>query len=53
MKLNIRPLTPELWSAFEELFGKQGACNGRHVSFPPPARVPTTGDMRENGDLVC
>jgi GNAT superfamily N-acetyltransferase len=28
MKLNIRPLTPELWPALEELFGKSGACNG-------------------------
>jgi len=28
MKLVIRPLTPELWPAFEELFGPSGACNG-------------------------
>lgn len=28
MKLTIRPLTPDLWSAFEDLFGKNGACNG-------------------------
>jgi GNAT superfamily N-acetyltransferase len=28
MDLRIEPLTPELWTAFEELFGKQGACNG-------------------------
>jgi GNAT superfamily N-acetyltransferase len=28
MKLTIRPLTPELWPAFEDLFGKNGACNG-------------------------
>ena len=28
MKLTIRPLTPELWPAFEDLFGKSGACNG-------------------------
>jgi GNAT superfamily N-acetyltransferase len=27
-KLEIRPLTPELWPALEDLFGKQGACNG-------------------------
>jgi GNAT superfamily N-acetyltransferase len=26
--LNIRPLTPELWTAFENLFGKPGASNG-------------------------
>jgi len=28
MKLRIEPLTPKLWSAFEDLFGKKGACNG-------------------------
>ena len=28
MKLRICPLTPELWPALTELFGKQGACNG-------------------------
>src|SRR6266571_3841362 len=28
MKLTIRPLTPDLWPAIEDLFGKNGACNG-------------------------
>ena len=28
MKLTIRPLTPELWPALEDLFGENGACNG-------------------------
>ena len=28
MKLTIRPLTPDLWSAFEDLFGENSACNG-------------------------
>jgi GNAT superfamily N-acetyltransferase len=28
MKLAIRPLTPALWHALEDLFGKNGACNG-------------------------
>ena len=28
MKLTVRPLTPELWPAFADLFGKHGACNG-------------------------
>jgi GNAT superfamily N-acetyltransferase len=28
MKLAIRPLTPDLWPALEDLFGKIGACNG-------------------------
>src|SRR5262249_23503319 len=28
MKLTVRPLTPELWPALEDLFGKGGACSG-------------------------
>jgi GNAT superfamily N-acetyltransferase len=28
VKLRIRPLTPALWPAFEDLFGSNGACNG-------------------------
>jgi GNAT superfamily N-acetyltransferase len=28
MKLAIRPLTPELWPALEDLFGENGASNG-------------------------
>lgn len=28
MHLTIRPLTPDLWPALEDLFGKTGACNG-------------------------
>jgi GNAT superfamily N-acetyltransferase len=28
MNLTVRPLTPDLWPAFEDLFGRNGACNG-------------------------
>jgi GNAT superfamily N-acetyltransferase len=28
MKLTVRPLTTEMWDALEDLFGKNGACNG-------------------------
>jgi GNAT superfamily N-acetyltransferase len=28
MELTIRPLTPDLWPALEDLFGAIGACNG-------------------------
>jgi hypothetical protein len=28
MQLTIRPLTPDLWPALEDLFGKGGASNG-------------------------
>lgn len=27
-RLTIRPLTPDLWPALEDLFGANGACNG-------------------------
>jgi len=28
VKLTVRPLTPDLWPALEDLFGENGACNG-------------------------
>jgi GNAT superfamily N-acetyltransferase len=28
LKLTVRPVTAELWPAFEDLFGRAGACNG-------------------------
>jgi GNAT superfamily N-acetyltransferase len=28
LKLTVRPLTPELWPALEDLFGRLGACGG-------------------------
>jgi GNAT superfamily N-acetyltransferase len=28
VKWTIRPLTPDLWPALEDLFGRNGACNG-------------------------
>jgi GNAT superfamily N-acetyltransferase len=28
LNLTVRPLTPDLWPAFEDLFGKHGASNG-------------------------
>jgi GNAT superfamily N-acetyltransferase len=34
MKLTIRPLTPDLWPALEDLFGKRGACNGCWCMYP-------------------
>ena len=36
-----KPLTPDLWPRFEELFGRQGACYGcwcTHFRLPPAAR---------------
>jgi len=28
LELTVRPLTPDLWPEFEDLFGAHGACNG-------------------------
>ncbi len=41
MTHDIVPLTPDLWPAFEALFGKQGACYGcwcTYFRLPPAAR---------------
>lgn len=41
MTVAIQPVTPELWPAFEELFGRQGACYGcwcTHFRLPPAVR---------------
>ena len=39
--MEIVPLTPQRWPAFEKLFGKQGACYGcwcTHYRLPPAVR---------------
>jgi len=39
--ISVVPLTPDLWPAFEDLFGKQGACYGcwcTYFRLPPAAR---------------
>jgi hypothetical protein len=41
MPVDIRPLTPDFWPDFEDLFGKQGACYGcwcTYFRLPPAAR---------------
>ena len=41
MPVDIQPLTSGLWPAFEDLFGKQGACYGcwcTYFRLPPAAR---------------
>lgn len=46
MSVSIEPLTAELWPAFEELFGKQGACYGcwcTYFRLPPAARRASSG----------
>jgi predicted GNAT family acetyltransferase len=42
----VVPLTPDLWPAFEKLFGKQGACSGCwciHWRVPPQDYVARRG----------
>jgi len=34
VKISIRPLTPDLWPALEDLFGRNGACNGCWCMYP-------------------
>ncbi|SEB38018.1 Acetyltransferase (GNAT) family protein [Nitratireductor aquibiodomus] len=41
MSYQVAPLTSELWPAFEDLFGRQGACYGcwcTHFRLPPAVR---------------
>jgi GNAT superfamily N-acetyltransferase len=33
MAFDVRPVTPDLWPALEDLFGKNGACNGCWCMF--------------------
>lgn len=51
MALSIVPLTPDLWPAFEDLFGRQGACYGcwcTHFRLPPAMR--RENDRQRNKD---
>ncbi len=53
MHADIRPLTPEDWPAFEDLFGRQGACYGcwcTHFRLPPAAR--RQNDRQRNKDHI-
>lgn len=53
MHADIRPLTVELWPAFEDLFGRQGACYGcwcTHFRLPPAAR--RQNDRQRNKDHI-
>ncbi|TKT76976.1 GNAT family N-acetyltransferase [Aquamicrobium sp. LC103] len=50
---SFRPLMPELWPQFEELFGKQGACYGcwcTHFRLPPAMR--RENDRQRNKDFI-
>jgi hypothetical protein len=51
MSLSIEPLTPALWPAFEELFGRQGACYGcwcTHFRLPPAVRRASTKERNKD-----
>lgn len=51
MGISIEPLTLELWPAFEDLFGRQGACYGcwcTHFRLPPAARRASSGECNKD-----
>jgi predicted GNAT family acetyltransferase len=51
MSVSIEPLTPDLWPAFEDLFGKQGACYGcwcTHFRLPPAARRASSNERNKD-----
>ena len=51
MTHDIVPLTPDLWPAFEELFGKQGACYGcwcTHFRLSPAMRRASNRDRNKD-----
>ena len=48
LKLTIRPLTPELWPALEDLFGKNGACGGCWCMYPRIGSAYTKRPGEEN-----
>ena len=53
MPETVKPLTPDLWPAFEDLFGKQGACYGcwcTHFRLPPAVR--RENDKQRNKDHI-
>ncbi|MFI0846209.1 GNAT family N-acetyltransferase [Mesorhizobium sp. IMUNJ 23232] len=53
MPETVKPLTPDLWPAFEDLFGKQGACYGcwcTHFRLRPAVR--RENDRQRNKDHI-
>jgi GNAT superfamily N-acetyltransferase len=53
MTVTVVPLTPDRWPAFEDLFGKQGACYGcwcTHFRLPPAVR--RDNDHQRNKDFI-
>jgi GNAT superfamily N-acetyltransferase len=53
MTETVKPLTPDLWPAFEDLFGKQGACYGcwcTHFRLRPAIR--RENDRQRNKDYI-
>ncbi len=53
MLVTVKPLGPDLWPAFEDLFGKQGACYGcwcTHFRLPPAVR--RENNRQRNKDFI-
>jgi predicted GNAT family acetyltransferase len=53
VSVNIKPVAPDLWPDFEDLFGKQGACYGcwcTHFRLPPAIR--RENNRERNKDVI-
>lgn len=53
MLVTVKPLEPELWPAFEDLFGRHGACYGcwcTHFRLRPAVR--RENDRQRNKDFI-
>jgi hypothetical protein len=48
LKLTIRPLTPDLWPALEDLFGPRGACFGCWCMYWRIGRAHRTAPAEQN-----
>jgi GNAT superfamily N-acetyltransferase len=52
MSFVIRPVTPDLWPALEDLFGKNGACNGCWCMYWRIGSLYRQRDRSENRDAL-
>jgi hypothetical protein len=53
MKLTIRPLTPDLWPALEDLFGENGAAGGCWCMYWRIGRAYRNRPHEENRAAFC
>jgi len=53
MKLTTRPLTPDLWPAFEDLFGENGAVGGCWCMYWRIGRAYRKKPRENSAGLFC